>query len=210
MPTKVNKPFKVKLKQLIDPALARSLAHPIRGHILVRLGEVGSLSASQVARELGVKASDLSYHFRSLRAKGLIDQLHLVQRRGFTERVYKLADPLMLFDDREWERIPEKVRKRFSANLIRSIFEEAVDALNIGTISEQRSHVSRVWVVADGQGRDELMEFEDRILKERMAIKARIEKRVEKSTSTLIPVTLASICFQRPPLEVEELQPADA
>jgi len=198
MSLKANRTFKVKLKQLIDPALARSLAHPVRGHILVRLSEAGSLSASQVARELGVKASDLSYHFRSLRAKGLIDQVHLVQRRGFTERVYKLVNPILFFDDGQWERIPEKVRKRLSAHLIKEMLEEAIEALNVDAISAEPSHVSRVWVVADRQGRDELMEFEEKVLKERMALKARIEKRVEGSSATLMPLTLASLCFQRP------------
>jgi DNA-binding transcriptional ArsR family regulator len=199
MPAKVNKTFKVKLKQLIDPALARSLAHPIRGHILVRLGELGSLSASQVARELGVKASDLSYHFRSLRAKGLIDQVHLVQRRGFTERVYKLADPVMHFDDREWGRIPQRVRKRLGVELLKSIFEEAVQALNAGTVSAERSHMSRVWVVADERGQDELIDFERRILKERMALKRKIERRTENASAEVLPMTLVSMCFQRPP-----------
>lgn len=201
MPAKVNKTFKVKLKRLIDPALARSLAHPVRGHILVRLGEVGSLSASQVARELGVKASDLSYHFRSLRGKGLIDQAHLVQRRGFTERVYKLADPIFLFDDPAWEQIPEKVRKRFSANLIRSILEEAIEGLNLGAITEQRSHVSRIWAVADERGRDELMTFEDEVLRKRMALQKKIERRAVKSGKPTIPMTLVSMCFQRVPGE---------
>lgn len=198
MPTKVNKTFKVKLKQLIDPALARSLAHPIRGHILVRLGEVGSLSASQVARELGVKASDLSYHFRSLRGKGLIDQSHLVQRRGFTERVYKLADPAFFFDEHEWARIPEKVRKRFRVELLRAVFEEAVQALNAGTLSTESSHVSRVWVVADERGRDELIDFEKRMLKERLALKRKIERRTETVSRDPIPMALVSMCFQRP------------
>lgn len=198
MSVKANRTFKVKLKQLIDPALARSLAHPVRGHILVRLGEVGSLSASHVARELGVKASDLSYHFRSLRAKGLIDQAHLVQRRGFTERVYKLADPAFFFDEHEWARIPEKVRKRFRVELLRAVFEEAVVALNAGTLSAESSHVSRVWVIADERGRDELIDFEKRMLKERMALKRKIERRAGAASGNAVPMALVSMCFQRP------------
>jgi DNA-binding transcriptional ArsR family regulator len=192
---------KAKLKKLIDPSLARALAHPIRGHILVRLGEVGTMSASQMAMELGVESSDLSYHFRKLRKQRLISKPQLVQRRGFTEHMYTLADPIMYIDDREWKRIPKEVRKCLNIELLKSIFEEMVTAANAGTFTEEHSHTTRLWVAADEQGHDELMKFEKKVLKDRMALGRKIERRARQSNGSLVPVTLASMCFRRPTAE---------
>ncbi|MEX2448267.1 MAG: helix-turn-helix domain-containing protein [Solirubrobacterales bacterium] len=201
MPTKLTAKVKAKLKQLIDPDLARALAHPIRGHILVRLGEVGTMSAAQIAKELGLESSDLSYHFRILRKQRLVGRPQRVKRRGFTEHMYTLADPIMYIDDREWKRIPKEVCKYLDIDLLKSIFGEMVTAANAGTFTDERSHTTRLWVAADEQGHDELMKFEKKVLKDRMALGRKIERRVRQSGGSLVPVTLVSICFRRPAAE---------
>ena len=61
-----------KLKQVIDPTHAKVFTHPLRGHVWVTLFERGVVSPTEIANELELEPSDVSYHFRELNRKDLI------------------------------------------------------------------------------------------------------------------------------------------
>jgi len=120
-----------KLKQILDPSFAKVFTHPLRNHVWVTLFERGLVSPAEIAHELGLEPSDVSYHFRELIGRGLIRLVRTEQRRGFEEHFYEPIAPAVNFDDREWMRIPKGVRSGFSAELLRQIcrsFVGAVDA----------------------------------------------------------------------------------
>lgn len=185
-----------KLKQIIDPVLAKALAHPIRGHILVTIGERGEASPKEIGCEIGLPVSEVSYHFRRLRASRIVEQVRTERRRGFVEHFYQLVEPVLYFDDLEWERIPAPFRDTLSGELLRNIFEEGLAALEAGTLGAERSHFSRVWMVADEQAKDELLESERASLERKMAIKERCAQRMKKSSEPGTPMTAASACFE--------------
>jgi DNA-binding transcriptional ArsR family regulator len=60
-----------RLRHVIDPELAKVLSHEIRGHILATLGDRVA-SPSEIAREIDVPVTEVSYHVRELRARKLI------------------------------------------------------------------------------------------------------------------------------------------
>jgi hypothetical protein len=170
-----------KLKRLIDPVLASALAHPLRGHILVTAAELGEVSPAYVGAELDVPAHSTNYHFERLRRSELIRQVRTEPRRGFTEHFYSVSEPIFLFDDDEWERMPRQLRGAIGGELGTSVLRDLRDALKAGALSEDDMHLSRVWIRTDEKAREELREIDREALERKMAIKQRCERRLEHS-----------------------------
>ena len=79
-----------KLKQVIDPTVAKAFTHPLRGHVWVTLFERGELPAQRKSpTELDLEVSEVSYHFRELKRRNLIRLVRTVPRRGFDEHFYE-------------------------------------------------------------------------------------------------------------------------
>jgi DNA-binding transcriptional ArsR family regulator len=146
------------LRQLIDPILAKALAHPLRGHILATLGD-RIASPSEIARELGIDARDLSYHFGVLVEIGMIKLVRTKKRRGVREHFYELDPPLVLIEDPGWSQLPESVRASLTASLLQVAVEDAVDALRAGTFNADNSHQSRMTMILDEKGRKDVLEL---------------------------------------------------
>ena len=141
-----------KLKQVIDPTLAKVFTHPLRGHVWVTLFERGVVSPTEIANELEIETSEVSYHFRKLRGKGLIRLLRTVQRRGFDEHFYEPIAPGLDFDDKEWMRVPRGIRSSFSGDLLRRITSSFADSLAAGVFDARNRHLSRTWLRLDERG----------------------------------------------------------
>lgn len=59
---------------LRHPQGLRALAHPARAHAFERLFEGDALTATQLAAELGITASAMSYHLRELEKWGIVER----------------------------------------------------------------------------------------------------------------------------------------
>jgi DNA-binding transcriptional ArsR family regulator len=80
----------------LEVSSLRALAHPIRLRILSLLtGAV--MSASEVARELGITQANASYHIRTLAAAGYLDEMGEESIRGGIAKRYAYAQK----DDRD-------------------------------------------------------------------------------------------------------------
>jgi DNA-binding transcriptional ArsR family regulator len=148
----------VKLKQIIDPILARALTHPLRGHILLMIGELGVASPKEIVQALAADLQEVSYHVRSLKARGLIELVRTEKRRGVKEHFYKLTEPLVYFEDEDWEQMPRQVRSRISFSLLKTAVVDVVDAMRAGTFDIPGCHHSRMTMPVDEQGRREAAE----------------------------------------------------
>ncbi|MBM7790695.1 helix-turn-helix domain-containing protein [Tenggerimyces flavus] len=74
----------------LEVSSLRALAHPIRLRILSLLtGAV--MSASEVARELGITQANASYHIRTLAAAGYLDEMGEESIRGGIAKRYAYA-----------------------------------------------------------------------------------------------------------------------
>ena len=185
-----------KLKQIIDPTLAKAFTHPLRGHVWVTLFEKGLASPKEIADELGIDVSEVSYHFRELKRRKLIKLAHTVRRRGFAEHFYEPVAPAFFFDDADWMQIPEPVRSTFSGEMLRQVIEELMGALEAGSFDARNRHLSRTWMLVDEQGWEESMSVAREALDRFQAIQTECAKRRRKSLQPGIPVSVVLTAFE--------------
>ena len=185
-----------KLKQVIDPTVAKAFTHPLRGHVWVTVCERGIASPTEIADELDLEVSEVSYHFRELKRRNLIRLVRTVPRRGFDEHFYEPCVPALHFDDFDWMKIPAPIRSTFSAGMLRQIIEELVEALEVGSFDARSRHLSRTWLLVDERGWRELTRALKTALDRFQAIQERSAKRRKTSSEPGIPVSIVLASFE--------------
>lgn len=201
-----------KLKRVMDPTLAKAFTHPLRGHVWVTLFERGVVSASEIADELEIDVTEVSYHFRKLRKKNLIRLVRTEQRRGFDEHFYEPVAPVLEFDDEEWMALPVGVRESFSGELVRQVIDALTESLGAGCFDARSRHLSRTWLQLDERGWDELMRTFEKTLEQVRKIQRQAAERCKRSSGDAISVEVSMAAFEtaasigkRQPGETESL-----
>lgn len=182
------------LKQVMDPILAKALSNPLRGHILATLGD-RIASPKEMADEIDVDVKELNYHIKVLARIGLIKLMRIEKRRGAREHFYTLSSRVVYFDDRQWRRMPEPIRSSFSASLLKTVMDEAAEALQAGTFNARNNHHSRTAMVLDEDGSREVLELMDETLERMLQIRKRCSGRL-KSSGAGIPMEVFMIGFE--------------
>jgi DNA-binding transcriptional ArsR family regulator len=108
-------PSAAKKRSARDQAALRAMAHPIRLRIMSLLTGA-SLTAAEVARELGISHANASYHLRNLLTGGLIVPAGEEKIRGGIGKRYRYD----AHNDHEWEksrspRTDEELRGDYAA-----------------------------------------------------------------------------------------------
>jgi DNA-binding transcriptional ArsR family regulator len=184
------------LKQVIDPTVAKAFTHPLRGHVWVTICEKGMASPTEIANELDLDVSEVSYHFRELKKRELIKLVRTVQRRGFDEHFYEPCVPALHFDDVDWMEIPAPIRSTLSADMLRQIIKELIEALGAGSLDARNRHLSRTWLLVDERGWGEVVRTMKTALDRIQAIQERCAKRQEGSPGSVIPVSIVLGSFE--------------
>jgi DNA-binding transcriptional ArsR family regulator len=185
-----------KLKQVIDPILAKALSHKVRGATLLAFGEWGVASPKEIGELLGLDVTEISYHVRRLRAQSLIRLVRTERRRGVHEHFYELTQPILELDDDNWARLPKPIKDRFSGSLLQMAMTEALEALRAGTFNAANTHQSRVTMPVDEQGREEVLEVLGDALGRLREIEASCAERVPLPSEDAIPVNVFMMAFE--------------
>ena len=192
---KESQQFVGKLKQLIDPTVAKALAHPFRSHILATLGD-RIASPKEIADDLAIDPRDLSYHINVLIEMEMIRLVRKEKRRGAWEHFYEVKTPLFYIDDRDWSKMPEPIRSSFTASLLQVMVDEAVEALQAGTFNARKSHQSRTPMLLDEQGCDKLTKLMGNTLDQLLEIREKCAKDLEKTGAEGIPIEVFMMGFE--------------
>jgi hypothetical protein len=185
-----------KLKQIIDPTLAKAFTHPLRGHVWVTVCEKGIASPTEIADELELEVHEVNYHFRKLERREMIRLAKTEKRRGFDEHFYEPCGPVLQFEDFEWMELPPAVRATFSADLLRNSIEEMIAALQEGSFDARNRHLSRTWLLVDERGWRETQRVARRALDQFQAIHERCAERGKDSAKPWIPVSVVLAVFE--------------
>ncbi|PZS07992.1 MAG: hypothetical protein DLM64_13530 [Solirubrobacterales bacterium] len=135
---------------ITDPALAKALAHPLRGRVLAAL-EDRTASPSELARELDASLGVVSYHVRRLSALGLVKLVKRVPRRGAVEHYYTAkAHPRIT--DATWASMPAIVKQATIASALQQVGAYVNEAASAGGFDAREAHLTRSPVTVDGKG----------------------------------------------------------
>ncbi len=99
----------------------RALSDPTRGAILTELEHSGELTATQLAKRLGLTANNVYHHMRVLRELKVVGEPRVVPRETYVEKYYQLAPEAqeVIGSDPEWL---DRVQKGLSAEERKELF----------------------------------------------------------------------------------------
>jgi DNA-binding transcriptional ArsR family regulator len=99
----------------------RALSDPTRGAILTELEHSGELTATQLAKRLGLTANNVYHHMRVLRELRVVGEPRIVPRETYVEKYYQLAPEAqaVIGGDPEWL---DRVQKGMSAEERKELF----------------------------------------------------------------------------------------
>jgi DNA-binding transcriptional ArsR family regulator len=180
---------------LIDPAILKGLADPVRVHILDILSE-GPSSPSRIQKRMeNVSLKKVCYHVKVLLDLELIELEKVVRGRGGKEHIYR-AKERQFIDTEEWESTAPRFRAPVTATTLRVISEDVDKALIDGRFDERPdNHLSRSPVEVDEKGWRELVSILAKALDKVLETHERSAARVEKSGEELMTARVVMMQF---------------
>jgi hypothetical protein len=184
------------------------LKHPLRVRILEVLNE-GPRSPSQFVEEGLIPKehyntyqqalSLASYHFRELEKDGCLEVIQSIPRRGAVEHVYRGLSRVF-FDDKEFEEMPRRDRRRLSRISLQGMVARADRAIREDTFDARANrHLTWMPMQLDERGWGEVIAALATAFAELAQIRHDARDRLAASGEEVIPATVAMLGFESPP-----------
>ena len=133
--------------------MAKAMAHPLRGKILMHLTNHGTASPADLTRVLDEPIGNVSYHVRMLLDLDCVELVDTRQRRGAVEHFYR-ATRRAILDDAAWAKLPPAARKGFAVQWFREAFADVSTAIDAGRLEggaeDVQLHFTKLELDADG------------------------------------------------------------
>jgi DNA-binding transcriptional ArsR family regulator len=178
----------------IDQRIMKALSHPLRVRMLTLLNQKVS-SPSQLAEELDEPLGNVSYHMRFLADLKMVKLVRTEPRRGAVEHYYEALEPPLISED-DWAQLPVALRRSLSDSTLSDIARDLRGAAEAGGFDRDNIHVSRVALVLDEQGWDELSGVLSEVLERARGIQAESNKRRNGAENGAIPTALVLMQFE--------------
>lgn len=140
-----------------NSALGAAISHPLRAQALTILADRVA-SSVEIARELRAELTQISYHVRTLRDEGLIEEVGSRPVRGSIERFYRACVIPYISPEEEAELTVEQ-RTVFAKVIFSLLGANAAMALDAGTLVKRTDHfATRTPLRVDEKGWSDLHE----------------------------------------------------
>jgi DNA-binding transcriptional ArsR family regulator len=157
--------------------LATIVGHPLRVHCIALLTE-RTASPKELASELGVELTNLSYHVRALHQMGAIELVGERPVRGATEHFYRAIERPYL-DDEDYKAMTPAERIDFARGVTQLGIADLQRSIDSGALGERYDHhVSRFPLQVDEEGWAELRDTYSEALDKTYDIEARCAERM--------------------------------
>lgn len=190
-----------KNSKVIDPRLAKALAHPMRIEILAEVNKGVPLSPTEFTdqklkqREL----SGVNYHFRRLEELDCLEIVRETQRRGAMEHHY-VPVSRTFYDGINWDELPESVGDSMNFTILRTLNDQVLEAIEAGTFdSHDNVHFTWTPVKLDEQGWDTVMAKLKVVYDELRDEEVAAAERMIESGVKPMHTTIALAGFESPP-----------
>lgn len=176
----------------------KAMSHPLRARVLRLLVERGVLSPTELARALGAKLDDVSYHVRKLEELECIELVKTRPVRGALEHFYR-ATELHLIDTDEWEELDPMMAEDLVCEFMQKIVDDFVASRRAEIVgSDKWFHITRTPLILDREGFKEGMEIFERARLEMAEVEARSTERLTQNGGETIPVSSSFAYFKVP------------
>ena len=189
---------------------AEVLSHPLRVRILEIANErdisaVGFVRGQYAGLLLdhldeNDAISQVSYHFKKLKARGCVELVESNSRRGAVERVYR-GVARAYFTDEEWEGMDRDRRREITGVVLQGLMARAESAVLEDTF-DAREDRWLVWVQidADDEAWSELTVLCQEMMDRAEALRVAAEKRLARSREPIetSPITWGMLAFESP------------
>lgn len=190
-------------REVVDRRLIKALSHPLRERILTILNERVA-SPNELAKELDEGLSQVSYHVKVLKDFECIELVRTEPRRGAVEHFYR-GIKRVYFHNQDWEQLPPSLQDSITTNVLKTLFDQAAEALEAGTFDRREDrHLSRTPVIVDEEGWQDLYLLLNEMLERILDIQAESAGRLAESGEEGIPVVTALMGFEAPSAEQKQ------
>jgi len=172
----------------------KALSHPLRVRMLTLLNQKVS-SPSELAEELDEPLGNVSYHMRFLADLKMVKLVRTEPRRGAVEHYYEALEPPLISDD-DWAQLPVALRRSLSDSTLSDIARDLKGAAEEGGFDRENIHVSRVALMLDERGWDELSRVLSEVLQRARSIQEQSNKRRKGAENGVIPTALVLMQFE--------------
>jgi DNA-binding transcriptional ArsR family regulator len=177
----------------------KAMSHDTRARSLRILSE-RTASPAEIAREIGEKVENVSYHVKKMAEWGVVK---LVSERkahgaGAIEHFYR-ATVWHLIDTVEWEELHAALAADFLGDIAQKMLADIVESLDANLLGKDKDfHLTRTRLAFDEQGKQEVLEIEERAREEILQAQARAMERMADSGEESIAHSSIQAFFEVP------------
>lgn len=196
--TPTNDDRAAAIPDFVSPRLAAAMSHPTRVHAMNLLLE-RTASPRQVAGAIDEPLNNVTYHLNQLRKLGCIELVRTERAHGgrVVEHFYR-ATQRVYFDEEAWEALDEKQRLGVIGVILRIMSQDIAAAMASGTFfAGDGANVSRVPMVVDAEGWEEIAAVIQRATAELFEVEARVAERGAAAAG--IHAKVEMLQFRSPP-----------
>jgi DNA-binding transcriptional ArsR family regulator len=188
-----NRIDRVELDQDLAQVISNDNTVKALGYLVEREG-----SPKEVGETLGISTSLAGHHIKKLEALRLVELIEERDVGGTIQHVYRAVIRPMISTE-EWGKLSIAQRQRYSLWIVRILLADASRAFNTGTFdAHPNRHLSRIPMVVDAEGLDEVAEIQNRALREIIHAETRSTERRAQSGDPGMNLVTAMMCFEIP------------
>lgn len=178
-------------------AVSYAVGHRIRVEMLVALHDLGSASATELARLVHQPLSTVTHHISELLKAGSIQVERTEKVRSVEQRFYSVVNPVFV-DDEELEALPEEQQLDLFRVILQSLMAEALASFwNDKLVSDPRLFLSWSWFNVDDRGRAEIAEEQARSWRRIREIEREALARCNETGAEPYSLLVSSLSFKR-------------
>jgi DNA-binding transcriptional ArsR family regulator len=177
----------------------KAMSHDTRAKALRILTE-RTASPAEIAREIGEKVENVSYHVKKMAEWGVVKPVgeRKAHGAGAIQHFYR-ATVWTQIDAAEWEEMNAALTSDFLGDIGQKMLADIAESLDAGLLGKDKNfHLTRTRMAFDEQGRDEALEIAERARKEILQAQARAKERMAESGESSVPYSSIQGFFEVP------------
>lgn len=177
----------------------KAMSHDTRAKALRILTE-RTASPAEIAREIGEKVENVSYHVKKMAEWGVVKPVgeRKAPGAGAIQHFYR-ATVWHLVDADEWEELNAALASDFLGDIGQKMLSDIAESLDAGLLGKDRNfHLTRTRLVFDEQGRQEVLEIAERARKDILQAHDRAKQRIAESGEGGTPCSSIQGFFEVP------------